>query len=60
MAACRIRDVFIGIAGSHIRGVNSSGMVAIKDREVTSTDVDRVIETAQAVNIPTDQQVLLR
>ncbi len=58
MAACRITDVFIGIAGSHIRGVNSSGMVAIKDREVASTDVDRVIETARAVHIPTDQQVL--
>ena len=58
MAACRITDVYIGIAGSHIRGVNSSGMVAIKDREVASTDVDRVIETARAVHIPTDQQVL--
>jgi len=57
-AGCRITDVFIGIAGSHIKGVNSSGMVAIKDREVGPTDVDRVIETARAVNIPTDQQVL--
>lgn len=58
MAACRISDVFTGIAGSHIKSFNSSGMVAIKDREVTPTDVDRVIETARAVNIPTDQQVL--
>jgi len=58
MAACRISDVFTGIAGSHIKSFNSSGMVAIKDREVTPPDVDRVIETARAVNIPTDQQVL--
>ncbi len=58
MAACRIGDVYAGIAGSHIRSVNSSGMVAIKDREVSATDVARVIETARAVNIPTDQQVL--
>jgi cell division protein FtsA len=58
MAACRITEAYIGIAGSHIRGINSSGMVAIKDREVASTDVDRVIETARAVHIPNDQQVL--
>jgi cell division protein FtsA len=58
MAACRITDVYIGIAGSHIKGINSSGMVAIKDREVAAADVERVIETARAVQIPTDQQVL--
>ncbi len=58
MADCKIRDVFTGIAGSHIRSFNSSGMVAIKDKEVTSTDVARVLETAKAINIPTDQQVL--
>jgi len=58
MAACRIANVFTGIAGSHIKSFNSSGMVAIKDREVTASDVARVIETARAVNIPTDQQVL--
>src|SRR6201998_4671068 len=58
MAACRISEAFTGIAGSHIKSFNSSGMVAIKDREVTPADVDRVIETARAVNIPTDQQVL--
>ena len=56
MADCKIRDVYTGIAGSHIRSFNSSGMVA--DKEVTATDVARVIETAKAVNIPTDQQVL--
>ncbi len=58
MADCKIRTVFTGIAGSHIQSFNSSGMVAIKDREVTSTDVARVIDTAKAVNIPTDQQIL--
>ncbi len=58
MADCKIRDVFTGIAGSHIKGFNSHGMVAIKDKEVTQSDVDRVIETARAVNIPMDQQIL--
>lgn len=58
MAACRIGEVYTGIAGSHIRSLNSSGMVAIKDREVSAADVARVIETARAIHIPTDQQVL--
>lgn len=58
MADCKIKSVVTGIAGSHIRSFNSSGMVAIKDREVTQADVARVIETAKAVNIPTDQQIL--
>ncbi|MBB5018858.1 cell division protein FtsA [Chitinivorax tropicus] len=58
MADCKIREVFTGIAGSHIRSFNSHGMVAIKDKEVSQADVDRVIETARAVNIPTDQQIL--
>jgi len=58
MADCKIREVYTGIAGSHIRSLNSHGMVAIKDKEVGQTDVDRVIETARAVIIPTDQQVL--
>src|SRR5690606_15269838 len=58
MADCKIREDYTGIAGSHITSFNSSGMVAVKDKEVTATDVARVIETAKAVNIPTDQQVL--
>ncbi|PSB92391.1 cell division protein FtsA [Candidatus Pandoraea novymonadis] len=58
MADWKITNVFTGIAGSHIRSFNSSGMVAIKDKEVTQADVARVIETAKAINIPTDQQVL--
>jgi len=59
MADCRIARVYTGITGSHIRGINSSGMVAIKDREVTQADVARVIETAKAINISTDQRRLL-
>jgi cell division protein FtsA len=58
MADCKIKSVYTGIAGSHIRSFNSSGMVAIKDKEVSLADVTRVIETAKAVNIPTDQQIL--
>lgn len=58
MADCKIRNVHTGIAGSHIRSFNSRGMVAIKDKEVSAADVARVIETARAVNIPTDQQFL--
>jgi cell division protein FtsA len=58
MVDCKIRNVYTGIAGSHIRSFNSIGMVAIKDKEVTDADVARVIETAKAVNIPTDQQIL--
>jgi len=58
MANTKITEVYTGIAGSHIKSFNSSGMVPIRDREVMPTDVARVIETAKAVNIPTDQQVL--
>src|SRR6516165_2617003 len=58
MADCAIKDVYIGIAGSHIRSLNSSGMVAIKEKEVTQADIDRVIETAKAIAIPNDQQIL--
>lgn len=59
MADCRISSVYTGITGSHIRGINSSGMVAVKDREVTQADVARVVETAKAINIPNDQRLLL-
>ncbi len=59
MADCKIGRVFTGITGSHIRGINSSGMVAVKDKEVTQADVTRVIETAKAINISTDQRLLL-
>ena len=59
MADCKITRVYTGITGSHIRGLNSSGMVAIKDREVTQADVTRVVETAKAIHISSDQRLLL-
>jgi len=59
MADCKITRVYTGITGNHIRGINSSGMVAVKDKEVTQADVARVIETARAINISTDQRLLL-
>ncbi len=58
MAGCQIYSAFTGIAGSHIRSINSHGIVAIRDREVTQTDVDRVIDAAKAVAIPADQKIL--
>ncbi len=58
MAGCRINSVFAGIAGSHIRSLNSHGIVAIKDKEVSQYDIDRVIDSAQAVAIPADQKIL--
>ena len=58
MAGCQIRSVYAGIAGSHIRSINSHGIVAIKDKEVTGADVARVIDAAKAVAIPADQRIL--
>lgn len=58
MAGCQIHSVYAGIAGSHIRSLNSHGIVAIRDREVTQVDLDRVIDAARAVAIPADQRVL--
>ena len=58
MAACEIHQVYAGIAGSHVRSLNSHGIVAIRDREVTQSDVDRVIDAARAVAIPADQRIL--
>ena len=58
MAGCEINTVFAGIAGGHIRGFNSQGVVAVKNKEVTETDVDRVIDAAKAVAIPLDREVL--
>jgi cell division protein FtsA len=58
MAGCQIRSVFAGIAGSHIRSINSHGIVAIKEKEVTTADVARVIEAAKAVAITADQRIL--
>jgi cell division protein FtsA len=58
MAGCEIHSVHAGIAGSHIRSLNSHGITAIKEREVTQADVDRVIDAARAVAIPADQKIL--
>jgi len=58
MAGTQIRSVYVGIAGSHIRSLNSHGIVAIKDKEVTENDVERVMDAARAVAIPADQRIL--
>ncbi len=58
MAGCQIHSVFAGIAGSHVRSLNSHGIVAIRDKEVAPGDVDRVIDAARAVAIPADQKIL--
>lgn len=58
MAGCEIRSVLTGISGSHISSLNSNGIVAIKDTEVTQGDVDRVLDAARAVAIPSDQKIL--
>jgi cell division protein FtsA len=58
MAGCEVRMVYTGIAGSHIRSLNSHGIVAIKDREVSQVDIERVIDAAKAVAIPADQKIL--
>jgi len=58
MAGCEIRSVYAGIAGGHIRSLNSHGIVAIRDNEVVQSDVDRVIDAARAVAIPADQRIL--
>ena len=58
MANCEIHAVYVGIAGSHVRSLNSHGIVAIKDKEVGPGDVERVIDAAKAVAIPADQKIL--
>jgi cell division protein FtsA len=58
MAGCDISSVYVGIAGNHIKGFNSHGIIAIKGREILATDVERVIDAAKAVAIPTDREIL--
>jgi cell division protein FtsA len=58
MSGCEINSVYTGIAGSHIRSMNSHGIVAIRDKEVTQDDIDRVIDAARAVAIPADQRII--
>ncbi len=58
MARCQIYSVYAGIAGAHISSINSHGVVAIKDNEVTQSDIDRVIDAAKAMPMPNDQRIL--
>lgn len=58
VAGCQVNSVFTGIAGGHINGINSHGIVAIRGHEVEQSDIDRVIDAARAVAIPADQQIL--
>lgn len=58
MAGCKVQSVFAGIAGSHIRGFNSQGVVALKDKEVSKEDVERVIAAAKSIAIPIDREVI--
>jgi cell division protein FtsA len=58
MAGCEIHSVYAGIAGSHIRSLNSHGVVAIRDREIGQADIEHVVDAAKAVAIPADQKIL--
>ncbi len=58
MAGCEITSVYAGIAGGHIKGFNSQGVVAVKEKEVRPSDIARVLDAARAINIPQDRQVL--
>ncbi len=58
MAGCEIKSAYVGIAGAHIKGVNSHGIVAVKDKEVTPNDINRVIDAARAMVIPLDREVI--
>jgi len=58
MAGCEIKSVFVGIAGGHVKGFNSQGVIAIKNREVSNEDIQRVIDAAKAIAIPMDREVI--
>ncbi|MDF1563818.1 MAG: cell division protein FtsA [Deltaproteobacteria bacterium] len=58
MAGCEISTVYAGIAGGHIKGFNSHGVVAVKDKEIRQPDVERVIDAAKAIAIPLDREVI--
>jgi len=58
MAGCEIRTVFVGIAGGHIKGISGHGMITLREREVSRRDLDRVIESANAVLIPADREII--
>lgn len=58
MAGCRISSVFVGIAGSHVKGVNSDGVIALKNQEITREDIARVVDNAKAIPLTQEQEVL--
>ncbi|HLE24716.1 MAG TPA: cell division protein FtsA, partial [Thermodesulfobacteriota bacterium] len=58
MAGCEIRTVFAGIAGGHIKGMGGHGMITLRSREVSKRDLDRVIESASALSIPADREII--
>ncbi len=58
MSGCHITSVYAGIAGGHIKGINSHGVIAVKNREITQNDVKRVIDAASAIAIPMDREVI--
>jgi cell division protein FtsA len=58
MAGCEIKSVYVGVAGGHIKGINSHGIVAVKEKEVRQSDIRRVIDAARAVVIPLDREVI--
>ena len=58
MSGCEIRSVYAGIGGNHIRSLNSSGVVAVKEREIQPSDVERVLDAAKALPIPADQKII--
>ena len=58
MSGCEIRSVYVGVAGGHVQGMSGHGMITLKSKEVTEPDVDRAIESASAVMIPSDREVL--
>src|SRR5262245_990650 len=58
MSGCEISQVYVGVAGGHIKGVNSTGTVAVKDKEVRSSDVAKVLELARAIALPIDRHII--
>ncbi len=58
MSGCEIRSVYVGVAGGHVQGMSGHGMITLKSKEVTAPDVERAIESASAVMIPSDREVL--
>ena len=58
MSGCEISQVYVGMAGGHIKGVNSTGTVAVKDKEVRDTDVAKVLELAKAIALPVDRHIV--